>query len=59
MIEEFVEWFESEIGEQKGIIDCDSILKRAGATSPGPEICGPIVLKSFMEAISILERNGL
>jgi C_GCAxxG_C_C family probable redox protein len=59
MIEEFVEWFESEIGEHKGIIDCDIILKRAGANSPGPEICGPIVLKSYMKAISILENNGL
>jgi C_GCAxxG_C_C family probable redox protein len=59
MIEGFVEWFESEVGENKGIIDCDKILEREGATSPGPEICGPIVVKAYRKAIAILEVNDL
>jgi C_GCAxxG_C_C family probable redox protein len=59
MTEEFIEWFESEVGENKGIIDCDRILERAGASAPGPEICGPIVLKAYMKASFILEANGL
>ena len=59
MVQEFVEWFESEIGENKGIIDCDGILERAGVAKPSSETCGPIVLKSYIKAVSILEANGL
>lgn len=59
MTQEFVDWFDSEIGENKGIIDCDLILKRAGASAPSPAICGPVVLKAYMKAVSILEANGL
>lgn len=59
MIEEYVEWFESEVGENKGIIDCDKILERAGTSTPGPEVCGPIVLKAYMKVLSILEANAM
>jgi len=59
MMGEFVEWFEAEVGENKGIVDCVRILERAGATTPGPEIGGPIVLKAYMKAVSILEARGI
>jgi C_GCAxxG_C_C family probable redox protein len=59
MIHEFVEWFDSEIGENRGIVDCDLILQRAGAAAPSPEVCGPVVLKAYMKAISVLEDNAL
>ncbi|MCF8057590.1 MAG: C-GCAxxG-C-C family protein [Desulfocapsa sp.] len=59
MIEEYVEWFESEVGENNGEIDCDKILERAGVSKPGPEICGPIVLKAYMKSLSILETNAI
>jgi hypothetical protein len=57
--QEFVEWFDLEVGENRGIVDCDAILKRAGAAAPSPEICGPVVLKAYEKAISILESIGL
>jgi len=59
MTEEFFKWFTSEVGGGKGIIKCDQILERAGVGTPSSEICGPIVLKSYARAISILEANGL
>lgn len=59
MTHEFFDWFDSEIGENEGIIDCDSILERAGAATPSSAICGPVVLKAYLKAISILEANGL
>lgn len=59
MIQEFIEWFDSEIGENKGLIDCDLILERAGAATPSSEICGPIVLKAYDKTISILEACEL
>lgn len=58
-IEEFVEWFDSDVGQKEGVIDCRKILEREGATSPRPEICGPIVLKTHMKVLSILEALGL
>ena len=59
MIEEYVEWFEKNIGESKGVIDCDKILHRAGHKTPAKEICAPIIAKGYKKAVAILEDYGL
>jgi len=57
MVEEFVDWFEQEVGKNQGFVDCDRILEHAGADKPSAEVCGPIVMKAYSRALSILRQN--
>ena len=58
MISELVEWFREKIGGKYGGISCREILGENSTKKPDQNICGDILVETYVMTTAILESNG-
>jgi len=58
MVEEYNDWFETEIGQQYGGTRCIDITKESAGTPEVKQICGGLVFSAHKKINAILDRHG-
>lgn len=58
MLEELGGWFQETYGQPSHGMNCENIVGDLVGTDKGRELCGPIVLQSYLKAIEILHNHG-